>query len=221
MDSRKSALRHVTLNSCFVSNGICRSRSAFHCVRGAKGRHTIFCARVGPVRVLAKARRDTLRQTCVFTSGGMCGSRSAFRCVRGVKHRHTIFHAHFGPVQIAENESWDKVHQTCIFGSGGIYGSRSALRCVWGAKHQRTIFLAQVDRYGFHKKHMRAAYTELVFLHPVAYVGHVLHFGASGAQNVDALYFMLEWDQCSFHKSTSGQITSNLCFCIRWDLRVT
>jgi hypothetical protein len=31
----------------------------------------------------------------------------------------------------------------------------------------------------------------VVFLHPVRSVGHVVHFGESGPQNIDALFFML------------------------------
>jgi hypothetical protein len=32
---------------------------------------------------------------------------------------------------------------------------------------------------------------KLCFLHPIGSVGHVVHFGASGAQNIDAVFFML------------------------------
>jgi hypothetical protein len=42
--------------------------------------------------------------------------------------------------------------------------------------------------------------TKLVFLHPVASVGHAVHSGASRAQNIDALFFMLNWTWCAFHK---------------------
>jgi hypothetical protein len=56
------------------------------------------------------------------------------------------------------------------------------------------------DWCGFHKKCVGTSYVELVFLHVVAYVGHLVHSGASRAQNVDALFFKLMWDQYELHK---------------------
>jgi hypothetical protein len=45
-------------------------------------------------------------------------------------------------------------------------------------------------RCNFHNKHAGTRYAELVFLHRIRCVGHVVHFGALGARNVDALFFM-------------------------------
>jgi hypothetical protein len=39
-------------------------------------------------------------------------------------------------------------------------------------------------------KSVRTRYAKLVFLHPVGSVGHVVHSRASGAPNVDTLFFM-------------------------------
>jgi hypothetical protein len=52
-------------------------------------------------------------------------------------------------------------------------------------------------------------------------MGHVMHSRAFGERNVDALYFVLEWLSAVSVKSVPGHVTLNLCFCIRWDLRVT
>jgi hypothetical protein len=57
-----------------------------------------------------------------------------------------------------------------------------------------------LDRYGLHEKHAQTRYAELVLLHPVGSVGHVVHSGASEAQNIDALFFILEWDRYGLHK---------------------
>jgi hypothetical protein len=34
--------------------------------------------------------------------------------------------------------------------------------------------------------------------------GHVVYCGDSGTQNIDALFFMLGWDWCGFHKKRVG-----------------
>jgi hypothetical protein len=41
----------------FASGGICGSHCAFRCIRDTSHRHTIFHARVGPVRILQKCIR--------------------------------------------------------------------------------------------------------------------------------------------------------------------
>jgi hypothetical protein len=66
MNFTKSVMGHLTLNLCFASCGLCGSRSAVRCARGAKHRRAIFHVRVGLVRISQKARRYTLHQTCVF-----------------------------------------------------------------------------------------------------------------------------------------------------------
>jgi hypothetical protein len=43
-------------------------------------------------------------------------------------------------------------------------------------------------RYGFDKKCAVTRYTEHVFLYSVGSAGLVVHYGASEAQNVDALF---------------------------------
>jgi hypothetical protein len=64
----------------------------------------------------------------------------------------------------------------------------------------------------FRKKRAMARYTELVFLHPVGSTGYVVHSSASGAGKVGALFFMLGWVQCYFHKEHDGTRYSKLVF---------
>jgi hypothetical protein len=54
----------------------------------------------------------------------------------------------------------------------------------------------------------------------MGFIGHVVHSGVSGPQNVDPLFFLLGWDRYGFDKNALGHVTPNLCFYIRWDLRV-
>jgi hypothetical protein len=57
--------------------------------------------------------------------------------------------------------------------------------CVRGSKRRHTIFLGRVASCGFHKKHVGAHYVELVFLHPVGSMGHIVYSSAFEVQNVD------------------------------------
>jgi hypothetical protein len=65
---------------------------------------------------------------------------------------------------------------------------------------------------GFQKKRSGTRYVQLVFLHPVRSMGHVVHSDASGARNVDAVFFMLGWSRGSFCKKRDGPQYTELVF---------
>jgi hypothetical protein len=67
-------------------------------------------------------------------------------------------------------------------------------------------------RCGFHKKRAGARYLELVFLHPVKSMGHVVHSSASGVQNIDALFFIPDWFRHGSHKKRVGTCYTKLVF---------
>jgi hypothetical protein len=55
-----------------------------------------------------------------------------------------------------------------------------------------------------HKKRIGTCYTELVFLHPVRSVAHVVRLGVSEVQIINTLFFMLGWNPCGSHKKRAG-----------------
>jgi hypothetical protein len=68
------------------------------------------------------------------------------------------------------------------------------------------------DRYGYDKKRVGTRYVKIVFWHPVGPMGHVVHSGASGALNDDAVIFMLGWARYSFHEKHVGAHYTELVF---------
>jgi hypothetical protein len=66
------------------------------------------------------------------------------------------------------------------------------------------FFMLGWARCNFHKKCDGTCYAEIVFLHLVGYMGHVVHSGASAVRNIDALFFMLGWARCRLHKTHAG-----------------
>jgi hypothetical protein len=175
---------------------------------------------------------DTLRRTCVSSSGGICGSRSALRCVPDAKHRHTI--SCMGGIGTdSKRARRDTLRQTCVLHSMGSVGH--LVHCVASDMQNVDALLLMLgwDRYGFHKKcdgtryaklvflhpvrisekkHDGTCYTDLAFLHLVGSTGHVVHCVASGARNIDALFFMLGWYWYGVHKKHVGTPYAELVF---------
>jgi hypothetical protein len=60
------------------------------------------------------------------------------------------------------------------------------------------------DQYGFDKKRTMTHYTDLVFLHLVGSSVHIVDSIASGARNINAVFFMLGWDRYGFNKKHIG-----------------
>jgi hypothetical protein len=59
------------------------------------------------------------------------------------------------------------------------------------------------------------------FLHLVGSTCHVVHSRMSGARNIGALFFVVGWARCGFHKTCAGTHYVEYVFCIQCDLRVT
>jgi hypothetical protein len=114
-----------------------------------------------------------------------------------------------------------KKSRTFVFPSGGICGSHSAFPCVRGVKCEHSIFQLGRPRCSFHKKRAMTRCTELVFFNPVGSAAHVVHSGASGARNINALFFYSGGPGTVSIKSASRHVMPNSYFCIRCDLRVT
>jgi hypothetical protein len=68
------------------------------------------------------------------------------------------------------------------------------------------------DRCGFHKNRTGTHYTELVFLHALGSMGHVVHSDACWVRNIDMLFFLLGWYRFGFHKKHAGTRYDELVF---------
>jgi hypothetical protein len=82
---------------------------------------------------------------------------------------------------------------------------------VFGARNIDTLFFTiQWDQYGFDKKCIGTSYVNIVFLHPVGSVAHVVHSGVFGQRNVDVLFLML--DQYELYKKRASTHYAKLVF---------
>jgi hypothetical protein len=125
-----------------------------------------------------------------------------------------------GPSAVSIKSTQGHVTPNFCFASIGICGSRSAFLCNRGVKHRCTIFILGWARIGFHKKCAGTRYIDLLFLHPMGSAGHVVHSVHSGCETVTHYFSCSDGTGTYLTKNELRHVTPNLCFYIRWDLRV-
>jgi hypothetical protein len=122
------------------------------------------------------------------------------------------FYCSGGPVRITRKVRHDTVRRTCVFTSGRFCGSRSAFQCIRVTKCRCTNSHDGVGLVWIQQKARRDMLRRTCVFPSGGITGHVLHSCASGAQNVDALFFMLGWARCNFHKKHVGTSYIELVF---------
>jgi hypothetical protein len=88
---------------------------------------------------------------------------------------------------------YDTLCRTSVFASYSIFGSCSVFQCIRGVKRQRTIFHAHVRPVWIPQNACQDTLYQNCVFHPLGSTGHVVRYGALGAQNIDALFFMFGW----------------------------
>jgi hypothetical protein len=104
------------------------------------------------------------------------------------------------------------LRRTCVFATDGICQSCSAFWCVWGTKRQCTIFLARSGPIQIQQKACQDTFHQTCVFASGGICGHLVHSGASRARNVNALFFVLGWARCSFHKKRTGTRYAEIVF---------
>jgi hypothetical protein len=77
------------------------------------------------------------------------------------------------------------------------------------------------DRHGFNKICDGTRYAELVILHPLVSLGHIVVSGSSGHKTATHYFSSSGGTGKDSIKSMTGQVTPNMCFYFLCDLWVT
>jgi hypothetical protein len=83
----------------------------------------------------------------------------------------------------------DTLRRTCVFRLVGIASHVVHFSAFMAQNFNARFLMLGWDKYEFHKKRWDTLHQTCGFLHPVRFVGHVMHSSAFGLRNVDALFF--------------------------------
>jgi hypothetical protein len=106
---------------------------------------------------------------------------------------------------------------------GTYYAELAFLHPVWSRvwNVDALFFMLGWAWCGSHKKCDRARYGEVAFLHPVWSTCHVVHSGVSGHEMSSHYFSCSGGTSPEPTRSATGQVTLNLHFCFRCNLRLT
>jgi hypothetical protein len=143
-----------------------------------------------------------------------------YLCIRGAEHQHTIFNLGWARCEPTRSAPGHVTLNMCFC----ILCDLEVTLCVLvhpGRETSLHYFHVLVGPCGSHRKRTGTHYVELMFLHPVRSVGHVMRSGASGCEMSMHYFSFSGGPSVGPTRSTSEHVIVNLYFCIPSDLGVT